>query len=135
MGNRNSAIYNDILGEFERNDDLIVIQASAKTEAKVYNKISLNSPCKVVVMCEVKEGEPKILSFNSSFRDVLANFDQTLINQKKIIEYFAGKDGLKNENTFEKISRDLKRIPSFEADGLYKIVHTFQPYIIMEPGS
>ena len=137
MGNKHSAIYDDILSEFETNSNLAVIQSSCNKSARVYSKITLNNPSKVTTIWNNKDGKVTCMSINSTSELIFNKLKEQIENEKNIIEYFSGKGSLNYNNILQQIYTDLHLIPSFdtEAEGLYEVVYTFQPCISMRPGS
>ncbi|NBR60221.1 MAG: hypothetical protein EBT86_00980 [Actinobacteria bacterium] len=135
MGNKNSAIYDDILSEFERNPHLLIIQSSENKSAKIYVKSDLQNPLKVVTIWNVKNGVATLQTTPIRETEIVEQLLSTVETQTYIIEYYSGKNSLEVGNMLQQVRKDFLVSPFFESDGTYKVTMTFLPYISMKPGS
>jgi hypothetical protein len=133
MGNKLTAIYEDIVSDFERMSHLVVIRSSESKSAKVYSKTFLEKPITKECLYSVKNGTP-ILQEMTNFdvlQEILSNFE----NQKRTIEYYDSNCSIDTNLLKLQLDRELRVPPSFKEDGIYTVNFTIIPYISMRPGS
>lgn len=133
MGNKLTAIYEDIVSDFERMTHLVVIRSSDSKSAKVYSKHILENPIIAGCLYHVEGGTPILQEMTNLH--VLPNILNNIENQKKTIEYYDSNCSIDTNLLKLQLDRELRIPPSFKEDGTYNVKFTIIPYISMRPGS